>query len=113
MPTKLIEVALPLDIINGEAAREKSIRHGHPSTLHLWWARRPLAACRAVLFAQLVDGRKPEGAGAPDGPRQPPGGDHLPARQRRARPLPGRDPVGTDRRTHIHSSAAAGRERLG
>ena len=55
MPTKLIEVALPLDVINREAAREKSIRHGHPNTLHLWWARRPLAACRAVLFAQLVD----------------------------------------------------------
>ncbi|MEZ5142215.1 MAG: DUF1156 domain-containing protein [Acidimicrobiales bacterium] len=54
-PKKLIEVALPLDAINREAAREKSIRHGHPSTLHLWWARRPLAACRAVLFAQLVD----------------------------------------------------------
>lgn len=52
---KLIEVALPLDAINRESAREKSIRHGHPSTLHLWWARRPLAACRAVLFAQLVD----------------------------------------------------------
>ena len=52
---KLIEVALPLDAINAEAGREKSIRHGHPSTLHLWWARRPLAACRAVLFAQLVD----------------------------------------------------------
>ncbi|WP_412068596.1 DUF1156 domain-containing protein [Rubrivirga sp. IMCC43871] len=52
---KLIEVALPLDAINHEAGREKSIRHGHPSTLHLWWARRPLAACRAVLFAQLVD----------------------------------------------------------
>ncbi|MYK19444.1 DUF1156 domain-containing protein [Candidatus Poribacteria bacterium] len=52
---KLIEVALPLDDINREAAREKSIRHGHPSTLHLWWARRPLAACRAVLFASLVD----------------------------------------------------------
>ena len=52
---KLIEVDLPLDIINAEAAREKSIRHGHPSTLHLWWARRPLAACRAVLFASLVD----------------------------------------------------------
>jgi len=52
---KLIEVALPLDAINAESAREKSIRHGHPSTLHLWWARRPLAACRAVLFAQLVD----------------------------------------------------------
>jgi putative DNA methylase len=52
---KLIEVALPLDDINRESAREKSIRHGHPSTLHLWWARRPLAACRAVLFASLVD----------------------------------------------------------
>src|SRR4051794_4148688 len=52
---KLIEVALPLETINREAAREKSIRHGHPATLHLWWARRPLAACRAVLFAQLVD----------------------------------------------------------
>ncbi|HZS87548.1 MAG TPA: DUF1156 domain-containing protein, partial [Chloroflexota bacterium] len=52
---KLIEVALPLDAINAESAREKSIRHGHPSTLHLWWARRPLAACRAVIFASLVD----------------------------------------------------------
>ena len=52
---KLIEVALPLDAINTASAREKSIRHGHPSTLHLWWARRPLAACRAVLFGQLVD----------------------------------------------------------
>jgi putative DNA methylase len=52
---KLIEVALPLEVINIESAREKSIRHGHPSTLHLWWARRPLAACRAVLFASLVD----------------------------------------------------------
>ncbi len=61
---KLIEVALPLEDtclraarrqVNREAAREKSIRHGHPSTLHLWWARRPLAACRAVLFSSLVD----------------------------------------------------------
>ena len=52
---KLIEVSLPLEEINRESAREKSIRHGHPSTLHLWWARRPLAAARAVLFAQLVD----------------------------------------------------------
>lgn len=52
---KLIEVALPLDAINKESAREKAIRHGHPSTLHLWWARRPLAACRAVIFASLVD----------------------------------------------------------
>ena len=52
---KLIEVDLPLGVINAESAREKSIRHGHPSTLHLWWARRPLAACRAVIFASLVD----------------------------------------------------------
>jgi putative DNA methylase len=52
---KLIEVALPLEAINRESAREKSIRQGHPSTLHLWWARRPLAACRAVLFASIVD----------------------------------------------------------
>ena len=54
-PKKLIEVAIPLDEINKASAREKSIRHGHPSTLHLWWARRPLAAARAVLFAQLVN----------------------------------------------------------
>ncbi len=52
---KLIEVALPLDAINAASKREKSIRHGHPSTLHLWWARRPLAAARAVIFAQMVD----------------------------------------------------------
>ncbi len=52
---KLIEVALPLDAINKESAREKLIRHGHPSTLHLWWSRKPLATCRAVLFGQLVD----------------------------------------------------------
>ena len=52
---KLIEVTLHLEAINAAAAREKSIRHGHPSTLHMWWARRPLAACRAVLFAQMVD----------------------------------------------------------
>ena len=52
---KLIEVALPLEVINTASAREKSIRHGHPSTLHLWWARRPLAAARAVIFAQMVD----------------------------------------------------------
>ncbi len=55
MKKKLIEVALPLDAINAASAREKSIRHGHPSTLHLWWARRPLAAARAVIFAQMVD----------------------------------------------------------
>jgi len=52
---KLIEVALPLEAINAESAREKSIRHGHPSTLHLWWARRPLAAARAVIWSSLVD----------------------------------------------------------
>jgi putative DNA methylase len=62
MKRKLIEVALPLETINRESAREKSIRHGHPSTLHLWWARRPLAAARAVLFAQLVD----DPSGRPD-----------------------------------------------
>jgi putative DNA methylase len=55
MRKKLIEVALPLEAINQASAREKSIRHGHPSTLHLWWARRPLAAARAVIFAQMVD----------------------------------------------------------
>ena len=55
MKKKLIEVAIPLDAINAASAREKSIRHGHPSTLHLWWARRPLATARAVLFASLVD----------------------------------------------------------
>ena len=52
---KLIEVSLPLEAINVASAREKSVRNGHPSTLHLWWARRPLAACRAVIFGQLVD----------------------------------------------------------
>ena len=51
---KLIEVALPLEAINKASAREKSIRHGHPSTLHLWWARRPLVACRAAIYAALV-----------------------------------------------------------
>lgn len=55
MPKKLIEVALPLEAINQESAREKSIRYGHPSTLHLWWARRPLAAARAVIWSSLVD----------------------------------------------------------
>ena len=58
------EVALPLEAINKEAAREKSIRHGHPSTLHLWWARRPLAAARAVIFTSLVD--DPDDATPPD-----------------------------------------------
>ncbi len=55
MNKKLIEVALPLNAINAACSREKSIRHGHPSTLHLWWARRPLAAARSVIFAQMVD----------------------------------------------------------
>lgn len=55
MKKKLIEVALPLEAINKASAREKSIRHGPPSTLHLWWARRPLAAARAVIFSQKVD----------------------------------------------------------
>ena len=53
-PKTLIEVALPLDAINAACKREKSIRHGHPCTLHLWWARRPLAAARAVIFGQLI-----------------------------------------------------------
>src|SRR3954447_26786479 len=52
---RLIEVSIPLEAINVAAVREKAIRHGHPSTLHLWWARRPLAAARAVIFAQLVN----------------------------------------------------------
>ncbi|WP_420626348.1 DUF1156 domain-containing protein [Candidatus Poriferisodalis sp.] len=64
---KLIEVALPLAAINAEAAREKSIRHGHPSTLHLWWARRPLATARAVIWASLVDDPSAEGYRDPDG----------------------------------------------
>src|SRR6266498_382826 len=52
---RLAEVDFPIAQVSRHAAREKSIRHGHPSTLHLWWARRPLATCRAVLFAQMVD----------------------------------------------------------
>ena len=63
---KLIEVALPLAVINREAAREKSIRHGHPSTLHLWWARRPLAAARAVIWASLVDDPSGDASLTPD-----------------------------------------------
>ncbi len=59
-PKKLIEVALPLDAINAASAREKSIRHGHPSTLHLWWARRPLASSRVTAFAALIDDPGPE-----------------------------------------------------
>jgi len=72
MRKKMIEVAIPLDAINRESAREKSIRHGHPSTLHLWWARRPLAACRAVLFASLVDDPESDPANyGPDGAVDP------------------------------------------
>ena len=61
---KLIEVALPLDAINKASVREKSIRHGHPSTLHLWWARRPLAACRSMLMALLREAER-RGRGLP------------------------------------------------
>ena len=60
---RLAEVDFPIATVSKHAAREKSIRHGHPSTLHLWWARRPLAACRAVLFTSLVD--DPENPEAP------------------------------------------------
>ena len=52
-PKRLIEVDLPIRRISAHARREKSIRHGHISTLHIWWARRPLAACRAVICAAL------------------------------------------------------------
>ncbi len=55
MPRKLIEVALPLEAINAAAVAEKKLRQSHPATIHLWWARRPMATARAVLFAQLVD----------------------------------------------------------
>ena len=54
MLKRLIEVALPLKEVSEQSAREKSIRHWHISTLHIWWARRPLAACRAVVFASLI-----------------------------------------------------------
>ena len=53
-PKKLIEVAMPIKEISAESVRDKYIRHGHISTLHLWWARRPLPVCRAVVFASLV-----------------------------------------------------------
>ena len=80
MLKRLIEVALPLKEVSEQSAREKSIRHGHVSTLHIWWARRPLAACRAVVFASLIpDPDDPEcpadaphaGAHAPEPDRQP------------------------------------------
>ncbi len=88
---KMIEVALPLEAINKAAAKEKSIRHGHPNTLHLWWARRPLAACRAVLSASLVDDpdSDPMFAGDEDiaarPTRCPPIGIYSPARSSRLR----------------------------
>lgn len=75
-PKKLIEVAIPLDAINEAAAREKTIRHGHPSSLHMWWARRPLAAARAVIFAQMVN--DPSWKWELEKPRQIPPG-HLKA----------------------------------
>ena len=74
----MIEVALPLDAINAASAREKSNRHGHPSTLHLWWLRKPLATTRAVIFASLVDD--------PDDPAA------LPAIVEKCRRLPGDGP---------------------
>ena len=68
MLKRLIEVALPLKEVSEESAREKSIRHGHISTLHIWWARRPLAACRAVVFASLIP--DPDDPECPDSFRQ-------------------------------------------
>jgi putative DNA methylase len=73
---KLIEVGLPLKAVNEASAREKSVRHGPPSTLHLWWARRPLAACRAALFASLVDdAASPPAAPFDQGEEEPAHGD--------------------------------------
>ena len=68
MLKRLIEVALPLKEVSEQSAREKSIRHGHISTLHIWWARRPLAACRAVVFASLIP--DPDDPECPEGFRQ-------------------------------------------
>lgn len=84
-PRKLIEVALPLDAINVAAAKEKSIRHGHPSTLHLWWARRPLAAARAVLFAQFVN--DPSGLWEAQNPGKRPNSQQRAAWTRRRKEL--------------------------
>jgi len=84
-PRKLIEVALPLDSINTACAREKSIRHGHPSTLHLWWARRPLAAARAVIFAQLVN--DPAGLWEAKNPGQTPNSQQRSAFTKRRKEL--------------------------
>ena len=68
---KLIEVALPLEAINKASAREKSIRYGHPSMLHLWWARRPLATARAVIFTSPVDDPNTPRAALEPTPLQP------------------------------------------
>ncbi len=99
---KLIEVALPLDAINNASAREKSIRHGHPSTLHLWWARRPLAAARAVIFAQMVD----DPSAHPDRfPTREGAGEGAPA------PLPHHRGAGAVGEHHQREGAAAGARR--
>jgi hypothetical protein len=108
---KLIEVGLPLDAINEASAREKSIRHGHPSTLHLWWARRPLAACRAVIFAQLVDDPSSVPEEFPDEAAQTRERErlalarrpaaHVPARGETAREV-SRGPPRPARRDHTH-----------
>ncbi|MEI6713477.1 MAG: DUF1156 domain-containing protein [Verrucomicrobiota bacterium] len=84
-PKKLIEVALPLDAINAACAKEKSIRHGHPSTLHLWWARRPLAAARSVIFSQLVN--DPAGLWEAQNPGQKPSPQQRSAFTKRRREL--------------------------
>ena len=64
-PKKLIEVAMPVKEVSAESVRDKSIRHGHISTLHLWWARRPLPVCRAVVFASLVPDPEDKNCPAP------------------------------------------------
>ena len=131
---KLIEVALPLDAINAAAAREKSIRHGHPSTLHLWWARRPLAAARAVIFTQMVDDpseyvdvllsdpakkrtaqralkkRRADHASTANGPVRPRGGD--PAIAEPPRPAGVRSAGSAERQALAEVAAEIERERL-
>src|ERR1700740_768508 len=84
---KLIEVGIPLKTINEESAREKSIRHGHPSTLHLWWARRPLAAARAVLFASIVDDPSSPDYRWPDGATRARNEDEVLAERKRLHDL--------------------------
>ena len=132
---KLIEVALPLDAINAAAAREKSIRHGHPSTLHLWWARRPLAAARAVIFTQMVDDpseyvdvllsdpakkraaqralkkRRADHPSIANGPARPRAGDSATPGPPRA-PAGVRSPATTERQALAEVAAEIERERL-